>query len=321
MRLVGLVVALALNLALAPLAGEAQQAGKVYQVGILAVGPWAAIEGLRDGLKDLGYQEGQRVRFEYRWAGTDERLPVAAAELVQLNVDVIVTWGTPAALAAKLATSTIPIIGILGDPIVIGLTSSLSRPGGNITGFMSVAQELKAKRLELLREVVPSVARVAVIWNPRNVALKPSLEHLRAAASRFRIKIDFAEAHDTGGLHLAFDAIKVSQPGALLIVADPLLITERERIAAFAMARRLPSISAYRQYPEVGGLMSYGPSYSDLFRRAASYVDRIARGEKPGDLPFQQPTKFELVINLKTAKALGLTIPQTVILQADEVIQ
>lgn len=318
---VKLVASLTLGLFAGPLTAEAQQAGKVYRIGILAVGPWAAIEGLRDGLKELGYEEGQRVRFEYRWAGRDERLPSAAAELVQLNVDVIVTWGTPAALAAKRTTSTIPIISILGDPIVVGITSSLSRPGGNITGFMSVAQELEAKRLELLREVVPSVARVAVIWNPRNVALKPSLEYLRSAASMFRIKIDFMEAPDPGGLQLAFDAIKVARPGALVIVADPFLITERERIAAFAMASRLPSISAYRQYPEVGGLMSYGPSYSDLFRRAASYIDRIARGEKPGDLPFQQPSKFELEVNLKTARALGLTIPASLLLRADQVIE
>lgn len=314
-------LALALALLTAPLGTEAQQAGKVYRIGILAVGPWAAIEGLRDGLKELGYEEGQKVRFEYRWAGRDERLPSAAAELVHLNVDVILTWGSPAALAARRATSTIPIVSILGDPLVIGVTSSLGRPGGNITGFMTVAQELEAKRLELLREVVPGVVRVAVIWNPRNVALKPSLEYLRTAASGFRMKIDFMEAPDPGGLQLAFAAIKVARPDALVIVADPFLITERERIATFAMANRLPSISAYRQYPEVGGLMSYGPSYSDLFRRAASYVDRIVRGEKPGDLPFQQPTKFELVVNLKTARALGLTIPASVLLRADQIIE
>jgi len=304
-----------------PLAAEAQPAGKVYRIGILAVGPWAAIDGLRDGLKELGYEEGHKVRFEYRWAGRDERLPSAAAELIQLNVDIIVTWGSPAALAAKSATSSIPIISILGDPLVIGVTSSLARPGGNITGFMSVAQELEAKRLELLREVAPTVAQVAVIWNPRNVALKPSLEYLRTAASGFGMKIAFMEVADPGRLQLAFDAIKLARPGGLVIVADPFLITERERIATFAMANRLPSISAYRQYPEVGGLMSYGPSYSDLFRRAASYIDRIVRGEKPGDLPFQQPSKFELAVNLKTAKALGLTIPPSLLLRADQVIE
>jgi putative ABC transport system substrate-binding protein len=294
----------------------AAQATSTQRIGILAVGPWNAIEGLHDGLKKLGYDE-KRVRFEYRWAGRDERLPAAAAELVGLKVDFIITWGSPAALAAKGATSTTPIIAILGDPGVVGITRSLARPGGNITGFMSVSQELEAKRLELLREVVPNLAHVAVIWNPRNVSLRPALDNLRAAALRLELKIEFMEGPSAEGLELAFDTIRKARPQALLIVADPFLITERKRIAAFAIASRLPSMSAYREYPETGGLMSYGPDYSDLFRRAASYVDRIARGEKPGDLPFQQPSKFELGVNLKTAATLGLTIPPSVRLRAD----
>jgi putative tryptophan/tyrosine transport system substrate-binding protein len=298
----------------------AAQATSAQRIGVLAVGPWTAIEGLHDGLKKLGYDE-QRVRFEYRWAGRDERLPAAAAELVGLKVDFIITWGSPAALAAKGATSTTPIIAILGDPVVVGITRSLARPGGNITGFMSVSQELEAKRLELLREVVPNLAHVAVLWNPRNVSLRPALDNLRAAALRFKLKIEFMEGPSAEGLELAFDAIRKAQPQALLIVADPFLITERKRIAAFAIASRLPSMSAYREYPETGGLMSYGPDYSDLFRRAASYVDRITRGEKVGDLPFQQPSKFELGLNLKTAATLGLAIPPSVRLRADHITE
>lgn len=318
---VKLITVLILGLLTSLHPAHGQQMGKVYRIGVLAVGPWAAIDGLREGLRELGYEEGRSVRLEYRWAGRDERLPAAAAELVQLNVDFIVTWGTPAAMAAKRATSSIPIISILGDPVVVGITTSLSRPGGNITGFVTMSQELEAKRLEILREVVPTVARVAILWNPKNVALKPAVEYLRSAASTFNLKMDFVEAADPAGLQVAFDAAKRARPAALLIVADPFLITERERIAAFAMASRLPSISAYRQYPEAGGLMSYGPSYSNLFRRAAAYIHRIARGDKPGDLPFQQPSKFELGVNLKTARALGLTIPAPLLLRADQVIE
>jgi putative tryptophan/tyrosine transport system substrate-binding protein len=303
-----------------PLSAGAQQGARAYRIGVLAVGPWNAIDGLHEGLKRLGYDE-QKMRFEYRWAGRDERLPAAAAELVNLRVDFIITWGSPAALAAKGATSSIPIIGILGDPLLIGVTQSLARPGGNFTGFMTVSQELEAKRLELLREVVPGLASVAALWNPKNVSLGPAVQNLRAAASRFQLKIDFMEAANPEGLQAALDAIKTARPGALLIVADPFLITERKRIAAFAIANRLPSMSNYREYPETGGLMSYGPDYSDLFRRAGSYVDRIARGEKPGDLPFQQPSKFELGLNLKTASALGLVIPPAVRLRADYIVE
>jgi putative ABC transport system substrate-binding protein len=321
MRQIGLVLSLVFGFASGvPLSAGAQQAPGAYRIGILAVGPWNAIDGLHDGLKRLGYDE-RKVHFEYRWAGRDDRLPAAAAELVGARVDFMITWGSPAALAAKRATSTIPIIGILGDPVLIGVTQSLARPGGNFTGFMTVSQDLEAKRLELLREVVPGLASVAALWNPKNVSLKPALQNLRAAASRFQLKIDFLEAADSEGLQGALDAVKSARPGALLIVADPFLITERKRIAAFAIAHRLPSISNYREYPETGGLMSYGPDYSDLFRRAASYLDRIARGEKPGDLPFQQPSKFELGLNLKTANALGIVIPPPVRLRADYVTE
>jgi putative ABC transport system substrate-binding protein len=319
-RIGALILLLFFGLAIAPLSAGAQQAARAYRIGILAVGPWNAIDGLHEGLKRLGYDE-RKVQFEYRWAGRDERLPAAAAALVDLRVDFIITWGSPAALAAKGATSSIPIIGILGDPLLIGVTQSLARPGGNFTGFMTVSQELEAKRLELLREVVPGLASVAALWNPKNISLRPAVQNLRAAASRFQLKIDFMEATDPEGLEVALNAMKAARPGALLIVADPFLITERKRIAAFAIANRIPSMSNYREYPETGGLMSYGPDYSDLFRRAAAYVDRIGRGEKPGDLPFQQPSKFELGLNVKTASALGLVIPPSVRVRADYIAE
>ena len=311
-----------LALGAAPLATEAQQAGKVWTIGILAVSPWSAIDALREGLEERGYREGRNVRYVSRWAdGRDDQLPALAAELVRLNVDLIVTWGTPATRAAKAATSSIPIVIGAADPIAGGIVSSLARPGGNITGLSSVAPELEAKRLQLLKEIRPALARVAGLWNSNNLALRSSVKHANSAADRLGVKLELADAHDAASLERALEAIGRQRPDALLIMGDPFLVSQRRRTAEFATAHRLPSVSNYREYPEVGGLMSYGPSYPDLFRRAAGYVDKILKGAKPADLPIEQPTKFELVVNMRTAKALGITIPQWVLLRADEVIR
>src|SRR5262245_51098124 len=302
---------------------HAQPPDKLHRVGILAVNPFPALDALREGLAGLGYREGQTVRYESRWAeGRDELLPALAEDLARQKLNVIVTWGTPAALAAKRATTTIPIVSVLGDPVKVGVATNLSRPGANITGFLTMAQELEAKRLEIIKLLVPSINRVAVLWNPMNPGLRASLDIAQAAATGLALRLDFVEASDTPGLERALAAMASGRAGSLLIMADPFLMTESRRIADFAAARRLPAVANYREYPAAaGGLMSYGPDYADLFRRAAVYLDKIFRGTPPGDLPFQQPSKFELVINLKPAKALGLTIPQALLLRADQVIE
>jgi putative tryptophan/tyrosine transport system substrate-binding protein len=307
----------------APVAVQAQQPGKVRRVGILAVDPFPALDAVREGLAGLGYQEGRNVGYEYRWAdGRDERLPALAQDLARQNVSVIVTWGTPAALAAKRATITIPIVSVLGDPVKVGVATNLGRPGGNITGFLTLAQELEAKRLEIIKQLVPHVVRVAVLWNSMNPGVHPSLEIAQSAATRLGLKLDFKEAPDTTELERVLAAVANERPGGLLIMADPFLMTQSPRIAKFAAANRLPAVANYRLYPtEAGGLMSYGPDYADLFRRAAEYIDKIFKGTKPGDLPFQQPSKFEFIINLKTAKALGLTIPPSLLAWTDQIIE
>jgi putative tryptophan/tyrosine transport system substrate-binding protein len=306
----------------APLDAEAQRVEKIWRVGVLAVNPWSAVDALRKGLEDRGYHEGRNVRYDYRWAeGHDDRLPALAAELVRLNVDVIVTWGVPATRAAKAATGTTPIVVGAADVLAADVVSSLARPGGNVTGLSSIATELEAKRLELLKECRPSITRVATLWNPSNFALRPSLQRAFSSAERLGLKLEPAEAQDATSLERALETIRRQRADALLIMGDPFLVSQRERTAEFAAVNRLPSISNYREYPETGGLMSYGPSYPDLFRRAAGYVDRIFRGAKPGDLPIELPDKFELVINVKTAKALGLTIPPSLLVRADQVIE
>jgi putative tryptophan/tyrosine transport system substrate-binding protein len=316
-----LIMFLALVVGIAPI--HARPADKLQRVGILAVNPFPALDGLREGLAGLGYREGQTVHYEPRWAeGRDERLPALAADLARQKVNVIVTWGTPAALAAKHATTTIPIVSILGDPLKVGIATNLSRPGANITGFLTMAQELEAKRLEIIKQLAPTIVRVAVLWNPTNPAVRPSLDIAQSAATGLSLKLDFVEASDPPGLERALAAVASGRAGSLLIMADPFLMTESRRIADFAAERRLPAVANYREYPTAaGGLMSYGPDYADLFRRAAVYLDKIFKGTPPGDLPFQQPSKFELVINLKTVKALGVTIPQSLLLRADQVIQ
>jgi len=318
---------LVFSLLAAPLAADAQQAGRVGRIGFLG-NSTAALEAhlvgpFREGLRDLGYVEGRNFVIEYRWAeGKYERFPSLIAELIALKVEVIVTAGTPAALAVKKATTSIPLVMIaVGDPVGTGLIESLAHPGGNITGVSSIAPELEGKRLELLREVVPKIAHVAVFWNPANPIQVIQEREMQAAAKVLRMKVLSLGVRTPEELDAAFAAILRKRPGALLVLADRLFLHHRARIMDFAVKHRLPGVHAYRELVEAGGLMSYGPSYAGMHRRAAYFVDRILKGTKPADLPVERPARFELVLNQKAAKALGLTIPPSVMIRTTEVIQ
>jgi len=311
-----------------PLVAEAQPKAGVPRIGYLGNSSPSLesdlVDAFRQGLGEFGYTEGQNITIEYRWAeGKYDRFPDLVADLVRLKVDVIVTAGTPGALAAKQATKTIPIVmAVAGDAVGAGLVASLARPGGNVTGSTTIVQELEGKRLELLREVVPRLSRVAVLWNPANPVSPIILKQTQLAAPALRLRLEpIVGVSGVRELEGAFATISRVRPDALILLADRFLLAERTRIVEFAAKRRLPTMYPYREMVKAGGLMSYSPSYPDLFRRAATYVDKILKGAKPGDLPVQQPTKYELVINLKTAKALGLTIPQSLLQRADEVIQ
>jgi putative tryptophan/tyrosine transport system substrate-binding protein len=310
-----------------PLAAPAQQAGKVYRMGFLGNSTAALeanlVEPLREALRDLGYVEGQNILIEYRWAeGKYERFPALTAELIALKVDVIVTAGTPASLAVKKAATSIPLVMVaVGDPVATGLVASIGRPGGNITGLTSISSEIEGKRLELLREVVPTLSHIAVLWNAASPIQVIEERETRTAAQVLGMKMLSLGVRTREEIEDALTTIVRERPGALLVLADRLFLHHRTRIMDFAAQHRLPGVHAYRELVEVGGLMSYGPSYADMHRRAATYVDKILKGAKPADLPVQAPTKFELVINLKTAKALGLEIPPTLIARADEVIE
>jgi putative ABC transport system substrate-binding protein len=309
-----------------PLAARAQQAGKPPTIGFLVVGTpsshgqWASAFVQR--LRELGWIEGPTIAIEYRWAeGRRGRAAEIAAEFVRLKVDVIVTEGASSVVAAKPATSVIPIIfAAAGDPVGSGLVASLARPGGNVTGLSVQAPDLAGKRLEILREVVPGLRRLAImghVGNPTDVLQRAEAQ---AAAHTLGLEVVPAEIRRAEDIEPAFEALK-GRADALHVFGDPLLATNRIRINTLAQGARLPTIYNYREFVAAGGLMSYGPNFPDLFRRAAEYVDKILRGAKPGDLPVQQPTKFDLVINLKTAKALGLEIPPMLLARADEVIE
>jgi ABC-type uncharacterized transport system substrate-binding protein len=311
-----------------PLAARAQQpAAKVPRIGFLG-NSTAELEAnlvgsFRDGLRALGYEEGRNIVIEYRWAeGKYERFPALIAELVASNVDVIVTAGTPASLAVKTATTSIPLVMIaVGEPVATGLVASLARPGGNITGVTSMSAEIEGKRLELLREVAPNISHIAVLWNAGSPIQVIQERETRAAAQVLGMKMLSLGVRTLEEIEDAFAAIMRERPGALLVLADRLFLHHRTLIMEFATQHRLPGVHAYRELVEVGGLMSYGPSYADMHRRAATYVDRILKGEKPADLPVERPVKFELVVNLKAAKALGLEVPPTLLARADEVIE
>ena len=315
---------MAAGLFAAPLAASAQPAGKIPRIGVLSPdspGPLPLLDSFRQELRKLGYVEGENIAIEYRFAGAKpERLPNLAAELVRLKVDVILTINTAASQAAKGATKTIPIVfTFVAEPV--DLVPSLAQPGGNITGLTTLTAELSAKRLELIKEALPGTSRVAFLWNSANLIGTRGFKETERASRPLGIQLYALGLKGPDELQTAFKAASRERVGALFVWEDAVLIHLRTRVLDLAAKHRLPAAAQNREFVEAGGLLSYGSNLPDHFRRAAYYVDKILRGAKPADLPVEQPTKFELVINLKTAKALGLTIPQSLLQRADEVIQ
>ena len=306
----------------------AQPASKLYRIGYLSTGTTSGrdrnVDAFRQGLRELGWIEGQNITIEYRYAGGRvDRLPSLADELVRLNVDVIAASPTPAALSARNATRTIPIVGIsLTEPVEVGLVASIARPGGNVTGVTyGVDTQIFGKQLALLKEAVPKIRRVAVLSDPSIPTQSPSVSAVTTAAKSLGVEVRLMEARRPEDFDGVFVAAAREHAGALLIVMSPMMLVHRARLADAAMAQRLPSVSTQAPWPEAGGLMSYGPNLPDVYRRAATYVDKILKGAKPADLPLEQPTKFELVINAKTAKALGVTPQRSLLLRADQLIE
>ena len=334
---------LALGLVASPLHADAQGTGRVPRIGVLC--PWRcptpprerpspplseinpdnlmADEAFRLGLRDLGYLEGQTIVIEWRSAmGHYDRLPDLAADLVRLKIDVLVTVGAPWLRAFAQANRAVPIVlAQVADPVMGGLVTSLARPGGNITGLSLPSHELEGKQLELLKEVVPGLSRVAVLYNPDNPASRPHLRETEGVARALGIELHFVPFRGPADVEAAFSAIREGRAGALLLHPDFVILTHQVRLVEFARKSRLPTISEFRDLVELGGLMTYGPNANDMFRRAAAYVDKILKGAKPGDLPMEQPMRFELVVNLGVAKALGLMIPQSIRIRADREIQ
>jgi putative ABC transport system substrate-binding protein len=318
-----------LALGAAPLVSHAQQQGKIWRVGFLSQRARpdsldADIFGaFPRGMRELGYVEGKNLVIEWRFAnGNVERLPELVAELVRLKVDAIVTSSTPATRVLQKATTTIPIVmGTIGDPVGSGFVASLGRPGGNITGLTSITNDLSPKLLELLLGIVPQLSRVAVVVNSTNPFHASVLKNVQAAAQKTGITILSVEARTVQEIEIAFPTITKERAGAVILAQDSLFTQQRRQIAELSAKHRLPLIAAMLEYVEAGVLMSYGPSFADIYRRAATYVDKIFRGAKPGDLPIERPTKFDLAVNLKTARALGLTIPQSILIRADRVIE
>jgi ABC-type uncharacterized transport system substrate-binding protein len=309
-----------------PLAVGAQQTGKIYRIGFVWDSPtvWPhALEAFRQGLRDLGWVEGQNIIVEYRWAGGRfERLPNLMEELIRLKVDLIVAPTSIYTDAAKRATSTIPIVFVShADPVGSGHVASLARPGANATGLTIIMSETMAKSLELLKATIPGLTRVAVIWDPATPSHIPGLKSVEAVGRSLDLRLQPLAVRSATEFDSAFSAIVRERAGAVLVLSTPLFMGESKRLAELALTHKLPTMFGPREHVEAGGLLSYGPDRADLYHRAAAYVDKILKGANPADLPVQQATKFELVINLKTAKALGLTIPQSVLLRADEVIQ
>ena len=319
-----LMVAAALALLVVPRRAAAQSAP--YRIGFLG-NSTAALEAnligpFRQGLRDLGYVEGRNLVIEWRWAeGNYDRFPELVAELAAQNVSVIVTAGTPAALAVEKEAPAIPLVMAAVDPVGTGLVKSLAVPGGNATGLTAIAPDLEGKRLELLKEIVPKLERVSILWNPSNPLNVGSERQARTAARELRIDVHSAAVRTAADFDGAFADIGAQRSGALIMLADRVFLHNRDRIVAFAEQNRLPAVYAYRELVDAGGLMSFGPNYADMHRRAAYYVDRILKGVKPRDLPVERPTKFELIINVKRATSLGLEIPEAVLLRADEVVR
>jgi putative ABC transport system substrate-binding protein len=329
MRRIGLAVALALSLTLAPVAADAQQAVKLDRVGYINPG-YASdpvrlrrFDAFRDGLRELGYVEGRNIAIESRWAeGKDDRYQALAADLVGLNVDVIVTLGGAATKATQQVTKKIPIVmSLVNDPVGSGLVSNLARPGGNVTGTSLMAPDLVGKQLGVLKEIVPNVSRVAILRQPSNPASAAQSREADSAARVLGMRLQTFEARNPPEIDRAFAAMTRDGAAALVVLTDSIFTNQRGQIAERASKGRLPAVFGNSEHVVAGGLIGYSASFLDLERRAATYVDKILKGAKPGDLPVEQPTKFELVINMKTAKALGLTIPQTLLLRADQIIE
>ena len=310
----------------APASG-APAAGKVFHIGYLsAAGPTTspqAVEAFRQALRDVGYVEGKNLAIEYRWAeGRADRFPALAADLVNRKVDLLFVLSTPGALAAKDATRTIPIVfAAAGDPVGTGIVTSLAKPGGNVTGVANVFVEISGKVLQLLKEAVPRVTRVAVLGVGANPAIGLGVKEIEAAGRSLKVQVRFVDVRGADGLPNAFAEISRDRGGGLVVFPDTLLFVHRAPIVDFAAKNRLPAMYPAREFTDAGGLMSYGANFPDLYRRVAGYVDKILKGAKPGDLPVEQPTRFELVINMKTAKALGITFPPSILIRADQVIQ
>ncbi|MGC2825588.1 MAG: ABC transporter substrate-binding protein [Pseudolabrys sp.] len=306
---------------------EASAQSKIPRIGFMGNSTAALeanlLDAFREGLRELGYEEGRNIVIEYRWAdGKYEQFPMLVAELIAAKVDAIVTAGTPAALAVKRATTTVPLVMVaVGDPIGTGLVPSLARPGGNLTGLSSIAPDLEGKRLQLLREVVPALSHVAMFINSLNPFHVSSMRQARDAAQTMGIKLQLHDIRKSEDLDDAFAAIRKERPDALLILADRVFLHNRQRIVDFTIEQRLPNVNAYKELVEVGGLMSYGPSYEDMHKRAAIYVDKILKGAKPADLPIEQPSKFTFIVNLKAAKALGITVPSQLLGLVDQLIE
>jgi putative ABC transport system substrate-binding protein len=314
-----------LLLLIAPLSADAP-AGTAPRVGVLLAGSHSdgtqrEVDALLQGLRELGYVEGQSITIEPRWAERKEdRFPDLAAELVRSKIDVIVATVAAAVPAARQATAAIPIVMVVNDPVASGFVTSLARPGRNITGMSMMSPEVVGKQMELLREVVPKISRLAVLWNPANPGSRPQLRQAEVAAQTLGMRLQLIKAQTPSEIDRAFDAMTRERADAFLVLVDPILHRQQQHIVELAAKSRLPAIYPLRQNAETGGLMAYGADLLDLYRRSATYVDKILKGAKPGDLPIEQPTKFELVVNLKTAKALGLTLPPTVLVRADQVI-
>jgi putative ABC transport system substrate-binding protein len=310
-----------------PVAGEAQEPTRVWRIGFLGAGPYSSgdprVEALRRGLRELGYAEGRNLVLEFRWAGGNaDRLPALAAELAKLKVDAIVTQGTQATDAARRAVTTIPIVfSVAGDPIGSGLVTSLARPGGNVTGLTDIAPEMAGKRLELLREAVPGITRIAVLWNPANPSAAPQMKDTGTVARSLGLAVRSLELRDVSQLEGAFATAVHDQARAVIVLSDGALYGRRLQIAQLAAKHRLPCVAWTPEFAESGCLMAYGADVVEMHRRAAMLVDKILKGANPGGLPVEQPTKFELVVNFKTAKALGLRIPPTVLARADRIIE
>jgi putative ABC transport system substrate-binding protein len=304
-----------------PVRVRAQQ--RVYVVGVLGSQPLPPVQRFARKLRDYGYVEGENLRLQWRFAeGHDERFPDLAAELAKLPVDVIVTWGTQAAVAAKLATTTVPIVmGAIGDPVSTGIVSNLARPGGNITGFASQNVDLEGKRLELLKDLRPHLSRVGVLANAANPMLAAVLPKLRPVAEALRVALEVFEVHTSSEINGTLARLQEARPDGVLVEPDLLLLANRTEIAAALANSKLPAVYPFREYAGVGGLIIHGANLGVLFERAAGYVDRILKGAKPSDLPVQLATEFELIINLRTASAIGVTVPPTLIARADEVIE